>query len=574
MTLIDIQDSKNVSLDKLNLKTDGKKDSKGVSFVELLKGASVNDKDVVKTDSLILALNSDKNAQSKDENKQKDTLLSLLTSLDNNQDIDIDKLIELEDSINLSVNTPNTNATTDLKQLISNAKKYLEDQILQSSEFKKSEIKDMPKTLKTLTTLAKKFDLNIEKIKYEKIKPKNLSLENSKLKDTIELKTPTSKRVITQNSNSSVNLVKTQNSNDMQQPITLEKLLKNSNSKSIDNSATTDIKLKDSSVALKDNKTDKDIKIDIDEKDKVKLKKVTDNKVELKESSLDSKSVNTKESNKDIGKTIEITKDVEVKQDSKSIKNIEVTKEVKTEQTQVKQIKKEQSLKNQKVESKSENSSNSKQNLGAIFESTKVVSNAQNSSNSFSQNSNSQKNSFESLLRGKNVEDESTKSSEFKIEDSIKTSDSNSISKVDNLDVKINEAKQMIKYLSSDVKDAIDNYKAPFSRVKVQLNPKNLGDIDVTIVERGKNLHINLTSNNSAINTLSMNINELKVQLNQNGINNATFNFNSSSQGGENSNGANQQQQQNAKKEYNYFEQDEQNEDIVNSLEIVVAHYA
>jgi len=550
MTLIDIQDSKNVSLDKLNLKTDGKKDSKGVSFVELLKGASVNDKDVVKTDSLILALNSDKNAQSKDENKQKDTLLSLLTSLDNNQDIDIDKLIELEDSINLSINTPNTNTTIDLKQLISNAKKYLEDQILQSSEFKKSEIKDMPKTLKTLTTLAKKFDLNIEKIKYEEIKPKNLSLENSKSKDTIELKAPTYKRVITQNSN------------DMQQPITLEKLLKNSNSKSIDNSATTDIKLKDSSMALKDNKTDKDIKIDIDEKDEVKLKKVTDTKTELKESSLDSKNINIKESNKDIGKTIEITKDVEV------------TKEVKTEQTQVKQIKKEQPLKNQKVELKSENSSNSKQNLGAIFESTKVVSNAQNSSNSFSQNSNSQKNSFEALLRGKNVEDEVTKSSEFKIEDSIKTSDSNSISKVDNLDVKINEAKQMIKYLSSDVKDAIDNYKAPFSRVKVQLNPKNLGDIDVTIVERGKNLHINLTSNNSAINTLSMNINELKVQLNQNGINNATFNFNSSSQGGENSNGANQQQQQNAKKEYNYFEQDEQNEDIVNSLEIVVARYA
>jgi flagellar hook-length control protein FliK len=73
---------------------------------------------------------------------------------------------------------------------------------------------------------------------------------------------------------------------------------------------------------------------------------------------------------------------------------------------------------------------------------------------------------------------------------------------------------------------------------------------------------------------LSTNINDLKVQLNQNGINNATFNFNSSSQNGENQNQNQNNKQQNAKKEYGYFDEDEQNEEILKSLEIIVPYYA
>ncbi|OHE15936.1 MAG: flagellar hook-length control protein, partial [Sulfurimonas sp. RIFOXYD12_FULL_36_11] len=73
--------------------------------------------------------------------------------------------------------------------------------------------------------------------------------------------------------------------------------------------------------------------------------------------------------------------------------------------------------------------------------------------------------------------------------------------KADSFEVKVNEAKQMIRYLSDDIKNAIDEYKSPFTRVKVQLNPAHLGEIDLTIVQRGKNLHVNLSSNNAAINT-------------------------------------------------------------------------
>ena len=150
--------------------------------------------------------------------------------------------------------------------------------------------------------------------------------------------------------------------------------------------------------------------------------------------------------------------------------------------------------------------------------------------------------------------------------------------KSDSLEVKLNEAKQMIKYLSSDVKTAIEDYKSPFTRVKLQLNPQRLGEIDLTVVQRGKNLHINLSSNSTAINTLSMNVNELRVQLNNSGINNASLNFNNNSQDSQQSfSGGNQQKSQQdkeAKQEYTFFDNEERQEEILSSLEIVVPNYA
>lgn len=151
------------------------------------------------------------------------------------------------------------------------------------------------------------------------------------------------------------------------------------------------------------------------------------------------------------------------------------------------------------------------------------------------------------------------------------------IPKADSFDLKLHEAKQMTKYISADVKTAIEDYKSPFTRVKVQLNPERLGAVELTVVQRGKNLHINLSSNNAAINALAMNANDLKVQLTNNGINNATLNFNNSSQSSENSFSGgqqNSQQQREANREYNYFENEESSEEVLNSLEIVVPHYA
>jgi hypothetical protein len=179
--------------------------------------------------------------------------------------------------------------------------------------------------------------------------------------------------------------------------------------------------------------------------------------------------------------------------------------------------------------------------------------------------------SLESLLKG-----EQTKAKEVKSSQSVGI-ESLSMQKTEPLEIKLHEAKQMIKYLSSDVKSAIDDYKSPFTRIKLQLNPQKLGEVDLTIVQRGRDLHINLSSNNAAINTLSLNAHDLKTQLSNHGINNASLNFSGNGQNDNSQAGSQQQQrhsQQQAQNEYNYFEKQESHEEILNSLEIVVANYA
>ncbi len=176
--------------------------------------------------------------------------------------------------------------------------------------------------------------------------------------------------------------------------------------------------------------------------------------------------------------------------------------------------------------------------------------------------------SLETMLKGESSVDQNN-SSNAKIE-GMTTHKANS------LEVKLNEAKQMVKYISQDVKTAIEDYKSPFTRVKVQLNPQKLGDIELVVVQRGKNLHVSLSSNNAAINTLSLNANELRTQLNNNGINNATLNFNNNSQNGDthSSQQQNRNNERKADEEYNYFEKEEENEEVLSSLEIIVPHYA
>ena len=139
----------------------------------------------------------------------------------------------------------------------------------------------------------------------------------------------------------------------------------------------------------------------------------------------------------------------------------------------------------------------------------------------------------------------------------------------DSLDVKMHEAKQMMRYLGEDIKRAIDDYKPPFTRVSLKLNPRHLGELAMTVVQRGKKVHVNLSSNNAALNLLANNLPELKVQLNQNGIQNASFSFNASTS-------QEQNQKERHKEEHSkaYFvKQDEENEESLHSLEIIIPRY-
>jgi flagellar hook-length control protein FliK len=147
--------------------------------------------------------------------------------------------------------------------------------------------------------------------------------------------------------------------------------------------------------------------------------------------------------------------------------------------------------------------------------------------------------------------------------------------KADSIEVKAKEAQQSMRLFAGDLKEAVQEYKPPFTRLSMKLNPEKLGEVEVTLVQRGNNVHVNIQSNNAnSIAFLAHNATELKAQLAHQGITNATMNFMS---GGENPqhNGQQQhEQRQDAFRSYQSFEEFELNEEELSALEIIIPHYA
>ena len=149
------------------------------------------------------------------------------------------------------------------------------------------------------------------------------------------------------------------------------------------------------------------------------------------------------------------------------------------------------------------------------------------------------------------------------------------VSKPDSLEVKSKEAVQSMRHFAIDLKEAAESYKPPFTRVTMKLNPEKLGEVEVTLVQRGNNVHVNIQSSNAnSVAFLAHNATELKAQLAGQGITNATMNFMS---GGENQqqNSQNQQQQQpNRFQAYESLQELESAQQELSALEIILPHYA
>ena len=128
----------------------------------------------------------------------------------------------------------------------------------------------------------------------------------------------------------------------------------------------------------------------------------------------------------------------------------------------------------------------------------------------------------------------------------------------------------MVRHFAADIKEAVQNYKPPFTRIKIQLNPVKLGEVDVTMVQRGNNVHINISSNTTAITTLAQNASELRTQLSQNGMGNTTMNFSSNAEQQQHQH--HQQQRQHMAELYEQFENSE-SFDLLDQLEIIVPRY-
>jgi hypothetical protein len=136
------------------------------------------------------------------------------------------------------------------------------------------------------------------------------------------------------------------------------------------------------------------------------------------------------------------------------------------------------------------------------------------------------------------------------------------------LDFKISTAKTTMKSIISDLKELMENYKPPVTKLSLTLNPKNMGEVDVTLIQRGNNMHINIGGNTTAVNLLSQNSNELRNQLIDAGLSNHTFNFNGGGKNGENSR-REEERVKDIQKSNN-----QNDEEFATSLDIVISEYA
>ncbi len=85
--------------------------------------------------------------------------------------------------------------------------------------------------------------------------------------------------------------------------------------------------------------------------------------------------------------------------------------------------------------------------------------------------------------------------------------------------------KETLQHFSQDLKAAMEQYKAPITKLSITLNPRNLGEVEVTLVQRGNNLHINFNSNTNAMNLFIQNQAEFKNSLVNMGFTGLEMNF-------------------------------------------------
>ncbi|MFA6188695.1 MAG: flagellar hook-length control protein FliK [Sulfuricurvum sp.] len=178
------------------------------------------------------------------------------------------------------------------------------------------------------------------------------------------------------------------------------------------------------------------------------------------------------------------------------------------------------------------------------------------------------------LLRG-NTEGEAHKEKE-ELKPLTESGKSHQPLKADSLEVKGKEAVQSMRHFAIDLKEAAENYKPPFTRLTMKLNPERLGEVDVTLIQRGNNVHVTIQSNNTAsVAFLAHNATELKAQLAQQGVTNTTMNFMTSSDN-QQQNPQQQQQQQNENRfrAYASLEELQHSSEELSALEIIIPHYA
>ena len=103
---------------------------------------------------------------------------------------------------------------------------------------------------------------------------------------------------------------------------------------------------------------------------------------------------------------------------------------------------------------------------------------------------------------------------------------SNARSQIKNLQA----VRETFSNFNATLKEQIEAYKSPFMRFNITLNPLNLGEVEITMVNRGNNLHINFSSNTQTMNLFLQNQAEFKNSLVNMGFTELEMNFSDQNQ--------------------------------------------
>ena len=120
-------------------------------------------------------------------------------------------------------------------------------------------------------------------------------------------------------------------------------------------------------------------------------------------------------------------------------------------------------------------------------------------------------------------------------------------------------------HFSDRLRDAIASYRPPVTKISLELNPENLGNVELTIAKNGDKLSVQISSNQNALQLIIQNTQEFKNSLNNLGFQNVELdfkdnqgnslesgNFNGGNENGGNKGGGFQQHNQNQQEMQNF----------------------
>lgn len=124
------------------------------------------------------------------------------------------------------------------------------------------------------------------------------------------------------------------------------------------------------------------------------------------------------------------------------------------------------------------------------------------------------------------------------------------------------QVQQSLNTFANDLKEQMENFKPPLMRVKMTLSPKDLDEVNVSLISRGNNLQVTINSNVNTMALFTQNQAEFKNALVNMGFTNLNMNF-SSNQSGQNR-GQNHSKEQNDESFQNFSEQEAEAIDTIN----------